>query len=240
MPSSKALAQGPGKAPWEHSLSAGQRGHRRRSCRRWRPCDVRIASGMEAGRGLNARLEGCFPVRSDPALARQCQSFRARKRRRTCRSRAYRRRGAFTERRNPMTAFVPCERTRPVADTIFQAFNPYRSWPLFVQKTTGFMQPQGKQRNDRHRPRQRITAASTGFEGEITRFRKFNCGPKFEFFCVIKRRRTGCGKSEKPIVGPSEPVSEPQNRALNVSDGKPSSKVTRPFHKPKYSVVELK
>jgi crossover junction endodeoxyribonuclease RuvC len=36
MPSSKALAQGPGKALWGRSLSAGpKRCHRGRSCRRW-------------------------------------------------------------------------------------------------------------------------------------------------------------------------------------------------------------
>ena len=50
----------------------------------------------------------------------------------------------------------------------------------------------------------------------------------------------GCGKSEKPIAGPSEPFSEPRNRLLKFFDGKPSSKVTRPFYEPKYSVVELK
>jgi hypothetical protein len=33
--------------------------HRRRSCRRRHPRDLGIASGMEAGRRLNARLEAC-------------------------------------------------------------------------------------------------------------------------------------------------------------------------------------
>ncbi len=45
-------------------------------------------------------------VRSDPPLAQQCQSFRAGKRRRPRRSRAYRRRWTFTERRKSMTAHV--------------------------------------------------------------------------------------------------------------------------------------
>ena len=55
---------------------------------------------------------------------------------------------------------------------------------------------------------------------------------------VRKGEADGSTVEVEALAGPSEPVSEPRNRTLKVSDGKSSSKVTRPFYEPKYSVVE--
>jgi hypothetical protein len=73
----------PGEGPTGAFAFGLARGGRRRghSCRRWPPCDVRDASGVEAGRGLDARIKGRFPRRSYPPSARSRRIVRPRQRR---------------------------------------------------------------------------------------------------------------------------------------------------------------